>query len=258
MGLRVALAQIDIAYGKPQINYDKVEQYLKQAATSGAEVVVLPELWNTGYDLVNLSKIADIDGKKTQLFLESCAQKYNLNIVGGSVAVKKGKQFYNNAYIVDHQGKLIGDYKKVHLFRLMAEDKYLAAGNNKSTFELAGIKSTVFICYDIRFPEWLRTVAKQGLDVMYIVAQWPKPRITQWRALLIARAIENQAYVIAVNCVGANPDDKFGGHSLIIDPLGRVLSDSGEQEKLTIYDLDLAKFKQNIQVFEDRRPELYE
>ena len=122
-----------------------------------------------------------------------------------------------------------------HLFRLMDEDKYLAAGDQKNVFELAGVKSASFICYDIRFPEWLRTVAKKKLSVIYVVAQWPQTRIEQWKSLLVARAIENQAYVVAVNRVGDNPDNKFNGHSLIINPLGEVLSDSGDQETLTVY-----------------------
>ena len=107
----------------------------------------------------------------------------------------------------------------------------------------------------------LRTVAKEKLSVIYVVAQWPQTRIEQWKALLVARAIENQAYIVAVNRVGDNPDNEFNGHSLIINPLGEVLSDSGDQETLTVYDLDtseMEKFTQQIHVFEDRRPELYD
>src|SRR5699024_467355 len=170
--------------------------------------------------------------------LQAKVQDYKVNIVGGSVAIKEHEQFYNTTYIVDKQGKLISEYRKVHLFRLMDEDKYLAAGEQKNVFELAGVKSASFICYDIRFPVWLRTVAKEKLSVIYVVAQWPQTRIEQWKALLVARAIENQTYVVAVNRVCDNPDNKFNGHSLIINPLGEILSDSGDQETLTVYDLD--------------------
>lgn len=261
MTLRIALAQIPVEHGKPEENYKKVAQYLSKAAQAKADVVVLPELWNTGYDLARLEEIADVEGQRTKEFLQAKAQEYKIDIVGGSVAIKENEQFYNTTYIVDKQGKLISEYRKVHLFRLMDEDKYLAAGEQKNVFELSGVKSASFICYDIRFPEWLRTVAKEKLSVIYVVAQWPQTRIEQWKALLVARAIENQAYVVAVNRVGDNPDNKFNGHSLIINPLGEVLSDSGDQETLTVYDLDtseMEKFTQQIYVFEDRRPELYD
>lgn len=261
MTLRIALAQIPVEHGKPEENYKKVAQYLSKAAQAKANVVVLPELWNTGYDLARLEEIADVEGQRTKEFLQAKAQEYKIDIVGGSVAIKENEQFYNTTYIVDKQGKLISEYRKVHLFRLMDEDKYLAAGEQKNVFELSGVKSASFICYDIRFPEWLRTVAKEKLSVIYVVAQWPQTRIEQWKALLIARAIENQTYVVAVNRVGENPDNKFNGHSLIINPLGEVLSDSSDQETLTVYDLDtseMEKFTQQIYVFEDRRPELYD
>ena len=260
MTLRIALAQIPVEHGKPEENYKKVAQYLSKAAQAKADVVVLPELWNTGYDLARLEEIADVEGQRTKEFLQAKAQDYKVNIVGGSVAIKEHEQFYNTTYIVDKQGKLISEYRKVHLFRLMDEDKYLAAGDQKNVFELAGVKSASFFCFDLRFPEWLRTVAKKKLSVIYVVAQWPQTRIEQWKALLVARAIENQAYVVAVNRVGDNPDNKFNGHSLIINPLGEVLSDSGDQETLTVYDLDtseMEKFTQQIHVVEDRRPELY-
>lgn len=261
MTLRIALAQIPVEHGKPEENYKKVAQYLSKAAQAKANVVVLPELWNTGYDLARLEEIADVEGQRTKEFLQAKAQEYKIDIVGGSVAIKENEQFYNITYIVDKQGKLISEYRKVHLFRLMDEDKYLAAGEQKNVFELSGVKNASFICYDIRFPEWLRTVAKEKLSVIYVVAQWPQTRIEQWKALLIARAIENQTYVVAVNRVGENPDNKFNGHSLIINPLGEVLSDSGDQETLTVYDLDTSKmeeFTQQIHVFEDCRPELYD
>lgn len=177
MTLRIALAQIPVEHGKPEENYKKVAHYLSKAAQAKADVVVLPELWNTGYDLARLEEIADVEGQRTKEFLQAKAQEYKIDIVGGSVAIKENEQFYNTTYIVDKQGKLISEYRKVHLFRLMDEDKYLAAGEQKNVFELSGVKSASFICYDIRFPEWLRTVAKKKLSVIYVVAQWPQTRI---------------------------------------------------------------------------------
>ncbi len=116
------------------------------------------------------------------------------------------------------------------------------------------------ICYDIRFPEWLRKQAAQGPQVIFVSAEWPTVRLPQWRLLLQARAIENQAYVVAVNRVGSDPDNNFGGQSLVIDPLGQIMAIAGAHAQLVTAKLDLAQVAQvrgQIPVFNDRRPELY-
>ena len=117
------------------------------------------------------------------------------------------------------------------------------------------------ICYDIRFPEWVRTQMAQGAKVLFVVAQWPEPRVQQWEILLKARAVENQAFVVAVNRVGTGSDDVFSGHSMVIDPLGNVVLQSKEHEEgIFTADINLEevdKVRGQIPVFEDRRTDLY-
>jgi len=259
--MKVGLSQISIAYGDPQTNQATIRQYVQKASEAGVDTVVFPEMWNTGYALDQLPTLADPDGQRTQQLLKELAQSYQINIVGGSVATKEGDQFYNTTYVVNRTGQVVGHYQKVHLFGLMAEDQYLAAGDQPNRFELDGVPSSSFICYDLRFPEWWRTTNQTGVQVIYLPAEWPEKRIEQWEILAPARAIENQAFVVAVNTVEDNPSDHFGGHSMVVDPLGKVLAKMDDQAGLQVVEFDPAEaldVRGPIPVFKDRRPNLYD
>lgn len=260
MKLKVALAQMDITFAKPVTNFARIEDYVKRAAEKHCDVVVFPEMWNTGYALNQLNKLADQGGQQTQALLARLGKQYQIGIVGGSVATARDEHFYNTSYVVDKVGAVLSTYDKVHLFGLMNEEQYITAGSSENYFRLAGVDSVGVICYDIRFPEWLRTNARHGAQVLYVSAQWPDARITQWEILLRARAIENQAFVVAVNRVGDDPNNHFNGHSLVIDPLGQIVASAGEAEQLTVTEINLDQINQirgQIPVFKDRRPELY-
>lgn len=260
MKLKIALGQLNIEYAQPEKNFAKVKHTIAEAANHNADVVVLPEMWNTGYALSRLGELADVAGQKTRKLLEKAAADYKVDIVGGSVATSKNGQYFNTTYIVDRTGKTISSYDKVHLFGLMSEDQYLTAGEKENYFTLAGVQGASFICYDLRFPEWIRTVARHGSEILYFPAEWPAERIPQWKRLLQARAIENQAFVIAVNRVGDDPNNHFNGHSIIVDPLGNILVDAGEAEQVCYGVVDLTQIRTvrgPIPVFKDRRPALY-
>ncbi|BBM21329.1 carbon-nitrogen hydrolase family protein [Lactiplantibacillus plantarum] len=258
--MRVALAQLDIQFGDPDANYQQVEVAIQRAAEQTVDVIVLPEMWNTGYALTRLNVVADDDGQRTRQLLSKLARQFRVNIVGGSVAVARDGHYYNEMLVIDRHGQLVSQYDKVHRFGLMAEDRYITAGATENVFELDDVAAMGVICYDIRFPEWLRKQAAQGPRVIFVSAEWPTQRQMQWRLLLQARAIENQAFVVAVNRVGGDPDNQFGGQSLVIDPLGDLLAIGGAHPQLITATLDLAQVERvrgQIPVFEDRRPELY-
>ena len=262
MKLKIAIAQIDIALGEPKHNQQTVAYYAQKAAEANADVLVYPEMWNTGYALTELGDLADNNGKDSQALLSKLAKQYRLNIVGGSVATKQANKFYNTMFVFDALGQKVSEYNKLHLFGLMNEEKYVSAGHAVNTFDLADVKSAAAICYDIRFPEWLRTMMSVGpQEILYVVAEWPIQRIEQWQIMLQARAIENQAFVVAANRVGRDNNNVFGGRSLIIDPLGRIVQQAGDaQEMLLIGDIntdDEQAVRGEIPVFDDRRPELY-
>lgn len=258
--MKVGLAQIFIAYANPQINRKTIQQYIKKASEAGIDTIVFPEMWNVGYALDQLPTLADPAGQTTQHLLKQLAQSYQINIVGGSVATKEGNRFYNTTYVVNRFGQIVGQYQKVHLFGLMKENQYLSSGSHPNRFILDSIPSSSFICYDLRFPEWWRTTNQTGIQVNYLPAEWPEERIEQWEILVRARAIENQAFVIAVNAVGNNPTDHFGGHSMVVDPLGRILTRMDDQPGLKIVEFNPQKaleIRGPIPVFKDRSPDLY-
>lgn len=257
--MKLGCIQLKVAFGDVEKNFARVEQLVREAAAKGAEIVVLPEMWNTSYALEKLEGLADVNGERTKKFLANLSKELNIHIVGGSVATKKGDSFYNTMLTYNRQGELLGEYDKAHLFRLMDEHLYLSAGDGQNNFKLDDLDAAGVICYDIRFPEWLRLHALNGAKVLFVSAQWPTARIDHWKTLLQARAIENQCFVVAINRISGNHDN-FNGQSMVIEPWGEVLWTGGADEELAIVDVDFSKVDEvrtRIPVYDDRRPELY-
>lgn len=258
--MKVACVQLDIVFGKPKENFLKVEEKIREAASLGANIVVLPEMWNTGYDLTRLEEIADVNGEETKKLLTKLSKECQVHIVAGSVSMKKEGKFYNTMYVTNSVGDIVAAYDKAHLIKLMDEHIYFEAGNEKNLFTLDGVKMGGIICYDLRFPEWTRMHTLNGAKVMFIPAQWPAKRIDHWKKLLQARAIENQCYIIAVNRVGNDPNNSFDGNSMVITPWGEVEWTGENKETISIVEIDLNELedvRSRIPVFQDRREELY-
>jgi omega-amidase len=259
--LKIALIQMDIEFGNPVKNFQKASLLIEKAMQQAPQVILLPELWTTGYDLLNLPETADKDAKNAIEFLKSKAIEHDVHFVGGSIANKKEDGIYNTLLVVNRSGELIHQYSKLHLFKLMDEHLHLQEGKEQGLFSLDNHVFAGQICYDIRFPEWMRTHVLAGAEAIFVVAEWPLPRLHHWKTLLTARAIENQCYVIACNCSGSNPDNVFAGHSLIIDPWGEIIAEGSEQEEIIYGEIDLAKVqtvRNTIPIFEDRKPERYQ
>lgn len=257
---KLAIIQMDIAFGNPETNRKRAKEKIKEAAANGSEFILLPELWTTGYDLSRFNEIAeDMAGPTHQLLLD-LAREHKITIAG-SIAEKDGGNFYNTFVAYDKDGERLIKYRKVHLFRLMNEEKFLESGNTKGNFKLGNSPVAGVICYDIRFPEWMRTHMLDGSRGLFVVAEWPKPRVNHWRNLLISRAIENQCFVIACNRVGSDPGNEFGGHSIVVDPWGNVVAEGGFEEEIVYAEVDFTaveSIRQQIPIFQDRRPDLYE
>lgn len=256
----IAVIQMNIAFGNPEENRKQARKKIEKAAAKGSQVIVLPELWTTGYDLSRFEAIAETLDGPTHDMLRDLATYHQVTIIG-SVAERDGNQFYNTLVTYDQSGARVGTYRKAHLFRLMNEEKYLHSGNAKGNFTVGDAPVAGLICYDIRFPEWVRTHMLDGSRALFVVAEWPKPRIDHWRNLLISRAIENQCFVIACNRVGADPNNQFGGHSIVIDPWGKVVEEAGSHEEILHAEIDMMDvdtIREQIPIFQDRRPGLYE
>ncbi len=257
--LTLSLAQIDIAWGQPDANLSKAEEWIAEAHRRGSDLIVFPELWTTGYDLDNVDRYASAPGQGVFERLAQLAHQHSIYITG-SILKRQGRAIYNCAPLFSPEGAFLGDYDKVHLFGLMDEDKYLAPGHQTPLFDLPWGRCALGICYDLRFPELFRKYALAGADLILVPAEWPYPRLEHWRTLLRARAIENECFIAACNRVGQGGEAQFFGHSAVIDPWGRCLVEAGESEILLTVSLDIQlvqDVRQRLTVFHDRRPDVY-
>jgi len=261
--MRICAIQMEIVTGKREANHATVRRMVADAMRDAAkpDVIVLPELWSTGYALRRAGELATPMGEGDAAFLGELAREYGVAFAGGSVlAAKADGHVSNRAQVVEKDGRYSAGYDKIHLFRLMDEDKYLVQGDALLWFELEGIRCASVICYDIRFCELVRKLALGGAEALFVSAEWPIPRLEHWLVLLRARAIENQMYVVACNRCGVTSRDTFAGHSCIIAPDGTVLAQAGSEEAIICADFDpelVRQTRSRIQVFSDRVPELY-
>lgn len=259
--MKISCIQMDMLLGDVEYNFAHAEQLIRDTvASEGCDVVVLPETWNTGFFPADLAPCADDNGKRTKATFSALARELNVNIVCGSVANKKADGFYNTAYVFDRAGNVVAEYDKTHLFTPSGEHHSFTSGTHTCNFTLEGKKCALIICYDIRFPELTRTCTLQGVDLMFVVAQWPDKRSMHLDTLARARAIENQMFLALCNSVGTAGATKNGGHSAIIDPWGEYLAKAGEAEEVISGTLDFSVIegiRSSINVFRDRRAELY-
>lgn len=263
--VKVTLVQMDVALGRPKENFAHAAALIAEARKRGSDLVVLPELWSTGYDLENAGDHAAVltgRARRANWFsrFAALAKANQLWLIGSLLEVQPDGRFYNCMPLYDPSGALKAAYRKVHLFRLMEEDRYLAPGQDTVLLDLPWGSAGLAICYDLRFPELFRRYALNGAQLMLIPAEWPCARQEHWRTLLRARAIENQCFVAACNRVGTSKGTAFCGHSAVVDPWGEVRVEGGGQEELLTATIDLDDChaaRRHIPVFDDRRPELY-
>jgi predicted amidohydrolase len=261
MEMVISLAQMDVVLGNPDQNLAKARPLAAEAASRGSQLLVLPELWSTGYDLENAARYAASIDQGIFNDVAALAEKYHLHILGSNLSLFAPGKFGNTAVLFGPQGDNLAIYTKIHLFRLMAEHQFLWPGDHPTLAETPWGKAGLAICYDLRFPELFRAYALQGAKMVLLPAEWPRPRLEHWQVLLRARAIENQMYIIACNRVGSSKENAFFGHSAIIDPWGETVIEAGEDETLVTarIEIDLVdQVRAKIPVFQDRRPSVYE
>ena len=259
--MKVACLQMDMLLAKPEENFSHAAELVKRAMENKPDVLVLPETWNTGFfPRENLQALCDRDGSRVKQVFGALAERYQVNIVAGSVSNVRGGKVYNTAMVFDRTGACIASYDKTHLFTPMGEDNYYTPGDRLCTFVLDGVKCGLIICYDVRFPELTRSLTLPGLDMLFVVSQWPKVRTFHLRSLTTARAIENQMFLVCCNSCGTAGQTVYGGNSAIIDPWGETVALAGETEEILTADCDLqilTNIRGSIPVFRDRRPSLY-
>jgi predicted amidohydrolase len=217
-----------------------MQEFTIEAARRGAELVVFPELWDAGLAYEKSREFAS--SLSGGLFAQVAALSRQQDIhVAGSMYEKRGVGVHNTIAVVSPRSGVMGAYRKIHLFPLMHEDKWLTPGEAPLAIDLPWGRTGFAICYDLRFPELFRRYAAEGVQVVVVPAAWPHPRLEHYRTLMRARAIENQFYMIAVNSVAYDEDTqtKNFGHSCVIDPWGEIVLEAGETEGHFTVSLDI-------------------
>lgn len=260
MEFKIALGQMAVAAGQPARNYDTAREMAAEAAGRGADLLLLPELWATGYDLGRARQYARPLDEGHFAWMAGLAQEHRLYVAGTCLEASAGGKPWNSAALYGPDGCRHAAYRKVHLFAPMGEVAHLAAGEELPVFDLPWGRLALAICYDLRFPEgWVR-YAEAGAQLVLIPAEWPVGRVEHWRLLLRARAVENQLFVAGCNRTGTDADGEFPGHSAIVDPWGRVRVEGSADPGLLFASVDLDDVQDSRRVFHwygDRRPEVY-
>ncbi|PKM83703.1 MAG: carbon-nitrogen hydrolase [Firmicutes bacterium HGW-Firmicutes-13] len=256
--MRAVLVQAHIEKAEPDINRRNIFNLLKKALNEKPDLIMLPELWNTGYT-DKISILSDNSGEPSLSYLTSFAREHNVNIAGGSIANNIDGKTFNHSYVISRQGEIVASYAKVHLFSLNREQEYFYPGTGRCLFYLDNIPCGLLICYDLRFPEFSRSLVMDGAQLLLVAAQWPRSRINAWRFLVGARAAENQIFVLANNRGGREGSLTFGS-SMAVNPNGEILKEAGEEEETMTVDIDIkevSEAREKIFYIKDRRPELY-
>ncbi|AKB25690.1 Carbon-nitrogen hydrolase [Methanosarcina sp. MTP4] len=285
--MKVACVQMDVQQCMKQKNLNKALSMAVEAAENGAELIVLPEVFSTGFCYEKFDRVAESFPGPTLDDLSCFSETHDCILVGSviekvsaerftaektaseksspEIGLKGGNVdensalFYNMGFCIE-SGKLVGTYRKTHPFK--SENIYFSKGDSIEPIFLKkhNLKIGFEICYELRFPEVARKLTLAGSGLLITTAAFPNPRSEHWKTLVKARAIENQLPHIACNRTGKAPDASYFGGSMIIDAWGDVKADAGHKECIIISELDLKhkeEVREAIPAFEDRRPELY-
>jgi omega-amidase len=259
MKLTISLAQMSFHFGEVEANFARAAEWIAEAAGRGSDLLLLPELWASGYDLENWPRYATPLGEGVFSRLSNLAHQHHIAIGSSLLELQNGKA-YNTFVFNGTDGETWGIYRKIHLFCLLDEQNWLGAGDKLESVESPWGPVGLSICYDLRFPEMFRPYAMTGTRLVLIVAEWPERRVAHWSKLLQARAIENQLFIAGVNKVGESKGVKLGGCSAIVDPWGVPLVEGDDTEALLTAEIDLReadKARKYIPVLKDRRPDIY-
>jgi len=230
--------QLDIAWENKAANFARTRALLATAAPEPGSLVVLPEMFSTGFSL-NLAVTRQSEAREDEAFLADLAIDFGVFTLGGVVNPGESSMGRNQSVVHSPAGAVVVRYTKIHPFSLGGEAQTHEAGRDIVLCPWNGFTVAPFVCYDLRFPEIFRAAASRGANLFVVIALWPVKRQHHWLTLLQARAIENQAYVVGVNRVGQEPQYSYAGRSVVVDPHGIIVADAGEQERVLAAALSL-------------------
>lgn len=251
------MSQLKITLLQAYLFWENIDKNLQNiglklsAIREKTDLIILPEMFNTGFSMNAPVLAEEMDGK-TMKWMQEKAYRYDA-VITGSLIIKEKGNYYNRLIWMQPDGAY-QYYDKKHLFGLGGEDKVYTAGNKRLIVELNGWKIMPVICYDLRFPVWLRN-KDEYYDLLLVVANWPEKRAPHWRTLIPARAVENQSFIIALNRVGHDGNEiYYSGDTTCLDPQGNVVYYKRDEEDLytfTIHKEEVAKTRTEMPFLRD-------
>ena len=253
--LAIALQYAPIWQDKPA-SQALVEELIETAAPPPGSLVAIPEMGDTGWSM----DTAAVTAGDSPGWASKVARRHGIHLVIGFARQVDRPPGATNAAVIAHPDGVLGPiYEKVHPFGFTPEPSHFAPGRAIVLDQVGPFSTAPSICYDLRFPELHRAAVARGAELLVVVANWPRERAAHWRALVIARAIENQAFVVAVNRTGSDPSFSFAGGSLVVSPTGEVLAEGGSDPEAVTAELDresLLDWRRRFPALADRRPEI--
>lgn len=263
--MKLSLAQYAVVRGDAAANLEQIADLAAQAKAAGSGLLCLPEMCTTGFDWdYNRQQLGSAAGHAKKV--ASIARSQGISVCGSLLEQTESAGAANTFHYFDAQGTLLAKYRKLHLFTLFHEERHVEAGDECVCFETVHGRFGATICYDLRFPELYRRLTGLGAGLHFVPAAFPHPRLEHWRALLRARAIENQTYIVATNQCGVEGhgsdvgDIRYFGHSMVVDPWGELVAEADEAACLLHVDVDLGRVDEvraKLSAWADRRTDLF-
>lgn len=259
--MRVSIIQAPIGPMLLEENRKAIFHACEAALKDDPDVIVLPEMWNTGFYPEKFSAEDDYMDEALCRDLAAFAKAHAVNLVAGSLTLWDGDKRANRAFVYDREGALLGTYDKAHLFPMGAEKEFFAPGDKNLAFELDGAGAGIVTCFDLRMLEWVRLAVMGRAKILFVPMAWGLSRVPHMHLLARARAVENQCFVVAVNCTKLGDYPAMGGGgSCVYDPMGEEVLMTGTEACVHTVNLDLNKVeeaKAMFDLYKERRPEIY-
>ena len=242
--MKIASIQLEMADRPKEKNVEHALAMIDQVPA--ADLILLPEIWPCGFFAFDryAAESEPLDGPTVNLFRQK-ARARGCHFVMGSLVERDAESLFNTTVFIGPGGEILAGYRKIHLFGYQSDEtKLLTPGKDIVVADTPWGRAGFATCYDLRFPELFRRLVDRGAEIFLIPSAWPLARIDAWRLFNRARAHENLAFLISCNCAGENAGKRYGGHSMVVDPWGKVLAEGGEGGEIVTAEIDPAQVEQ--------------